>query len=184
MRRRRCSTGMTGRCSCSGDCVISGVSATEYGAHGRWPPLGAAVRGGCFGGVELVRDLGEALAGGALGADPVRDFGCERRGPAGCRRLGLSSGRPSLFCKQPLQLVDGNQPCAPGHLERLDEGQHAAVEGGAADAERRGCLGARVGEPLNARCLPDDRWRGGRPRRLRRSRVSLRFLVSPSQSTV
>ena len=50
--------------------------------------LGAAVGCWCSGGVELARDLGEAPAGGARGADPVCDFRWERGGAAGWRRRG------------------------------------------------------------------------------------------------
>ena len=159
------------------------MGALEYGAYGRWPPLGAAMGCWCFSGVEVARDFGEALAGGALAADAVRDFRCECRGPAGWRRLRLLSGRPPLFCEQPLQLVDGNQPRASGHLERLDQRQYAPVEGGATDAECRGCLGAGVGESLKACCFADDRQRRGRPDRRRRSRVSLRLLAPAPQPT-
>jgi hypothetical protein len=62
------------------------------------------------------------------------------------RRLGGSS----TFGEESLELVDRDQLRAPGHLDRLDVRENAASEGGAADAERFGGLGAGVREPLDA----------------------------------
>jgi hypothetical protein len=135
-------------------------------------------------GVELACDLTETSPGGMLGPDPVGGAGRDRGWASGAR-LGMlmrSSGPPS-FPYHALQLVDGDQPCAPGRLERLDQGQDASVEGGAADAECLGCLCSGVGESLNTCCLAYDRCRRSRPEWLRLSRVSLRFLVSSPHST-
>jgi hypothetical protein len=170
-------------CLRSGGCEISCMRAAEDGAYRRWPPLGAAVCCWCSGGVELARDLGEASTSGALSANPVRYYRCDCRGPADRRRLRVSSCRPPLLCEEPLQLVDRNQPRTPGHLERLDQGQYAPVEGGAADPKCLGCLCSGVGKSLNACCLADDRWRRGRPELGRRARVPLSFLVLPPHST-
>ena len=92
--------------------------------------------------------------------------GVERRGPARrlCRRAGVGAGAGPVLCEQALELVGGDQLGAPGHLDGLEEWQDPAVEGGAADPERLGGLGAGVGEPLDAVCLLEDRARRCRGR--------------------
>jgi hypothetical protein len=58
--------------------------------------------------------------------------------------------RPSLLCKEPVELVGGNQPRPPRHHDGLEKRQHATIERRATDAECFGCLRPRVREPLNA----------------------------------
>ena len=97
---------------------------------------------------------------------------------------GTSGGRPrssrrrarlggsSALGEQSLELVDRDQLGSPWHLDRLDVGQDAPVEGRAAETERLGRLAAGVGEPLDERRLASDHalrrparldpWRGRR----------------------
>jgi hypothetical protein len=156
--------------------------APEDRAHGRRPPLGAAVRRRCSARVEVACDLTQALACGMLCSDAVCDAARNSCRPSRFRSTRWPSSRPSSFRHQPPQLVDGNQPGAPRHLDRLDDRQDAPVERRAADAENLGRLRPRVGEPLDARRLANDhRRRCGKPGR--RRRVSLRFLTPAPQAT-
>jgi hypothetical protein len=104
--------------------------------------------------------LREALAGGVSGADALDELG--REGGGAARRSGRSSRLargPAPLGEEPLEFVGRDQACAPRHLDGLDVREDASVEGGAADAEGLGCLGACVREPLDARRLADDRLR-------------------------
>ena len=100
-----------------------------------------------------------------------------RSAPRSRLRLRLATGCLTVLDKHALELVDGNQLSAPRHLDRLDQPENATVEGRAADAERRGCLGAGVGEPLDSRRFSRDYGRRRGPIGIR---VSLRLLASAS----
>lgn len=99
--------------------------------------------------VEIARDLGEALTGGVLSADALDELGRQDGGAS-----GRAGGAPAFawwsaaFGEESFELVDGDDLRAPGQLDQLDVRQQA-VEGGAADAERLGCLAAGVGEALH-----------------------------------
>jgi len=133
--------------------------------------------------VELAGDLTQTPAGAVLGPDALDDAGGERGWPPRiCPALLSLSSRPASFRKQALQLVDRDLSGSPRHLDRLDQGQDASVEGGAADTERFRRLRACVGEALDAGRLADDLARRGR-RRVERRRVTLCLLTLASQST-
>jgi hypothetical protein len=72
------------------------------------------------------------------------------------RRYRARLAGPPTRSEESFKLVDRDQPCAPGHLDRLNVGEDPTDEGGTADAERFGGLAAGVGEPLDTRRLPDD----------------------------
>ena len=116
-------------------------------------------------GVELACDFAQAAAGAVRCLDSFDDLFGELPRAASGGRCWARSGGSSTFGDESFELVDRDQPCAPGHLDRLDVGEDASEKGRAADAERFGGLAARVGEPLDARCLPDDRRRLSRWRR-------------------
>ena len=67
------------------------------------------------------------------------------------RRLRPPSGGPAPLFDEPLELVDRNEPRAPGHVDGLEQWQHPAVESGAAHPERLGGLRPRVGESADLR---------------------------------
>jgi hypothetical protein len=109
-----------------------------------------------FGG-EFARDAGEAPAGGMAVADSVDDIGWNPGGAA-ARRLGLRlrPRRSAMLGNQSLELVDGNEFRSPGHFDRLDQREDAAVERRAAHSERRSSLCARIDESLDTRRLSND----------------------------
>ena len=116
------------------------------------------------------------MAGGALGDDSRDDVG-RNRGPASRARRWLHPGSsgPALFRNQALELVDGNEPGAPRHLDRLDQWQDASVEGRAADSKGSGSLRPGIGQPLDTGRLAGDLKRWGW-RSVERLCVSLCFL--------
>lgn len=134
----------------------SGCGAPQDGAHRRRPPLRAAVGCWCSVGVEVIRDLTKTLARGAQRENVVHELGREDPRPSWFRQPGLCSRWPTSFGDQSLELVDGDEPRSPRHLNRLDKRQDSPVEGRAADPERRGRLCAGVREPLDAGCLAND----------------------------
>ncbi len=129
-------------------------------AHGGRPPTLAAVSRRRLGGIEIPGDLGEALAGVALGTDALDNLWRHRGRTAGRCWGSLRLAR----CSAPLgdesfELVGWDQASTPRHLDSLNVGEDSAVERGAADAERLGGLGAGVSESLDPSCLAD--YRGG-----------------------
>lgn len=62
----------------------------------------------------------------------------------------------SAFGEQPLKLIDGDEDLAGRRVDRVDVGQDPPREGGGADAERPGRLGAGVAETLDAGCVTHD----------------------------
>ena len=73
-------------------------------------------------GVELASDLAEAAAGGVRGLDSFdHPFGNPPR-TASARRCRMRIGRSPALGEESFELVDWNQHCAPGHLDRLDVG--------------------------------------------------------------
>lgn len=97
---------------------------------------------------QLVREAASGVVFDSDSLSDVRRHGC----PTSARRLRcfLPAGCTTVLAKDALERVGRNQLRAPRHLDRLDQGKHAAVEGGPADTERRGRLRARVREPLDA----------------------------------
>ena len=130
--------------------------------------------------IEVIGDLAEGPASLALSPDVVYEVGRDSSWPPSLCRLPGWLSRPPPFGEQSLELVDGDEPRAPRHFNRLDQRQDAMVECRTADAERLGSLRAVVGEPLDALRLSDDlaRCRG----RIGRC-VPARFLTPTSQAT-
>jgi hypothetical protein len=136
---------------------LSPTAADENGTNGRGPPLATALRRRHAVDVQILRDRAEALPLCVLVADASDDLNRENRlatGPPRCcvRSLGL----PPSFREEALYLVDGDESRACAGFDRLDERQDALAERGAADAERCGCLGARVRELLDVGRFADD----------------------------
>jgi hypothetical protein len=146
--------------------------ASKHGPDSRRPPPCAAVGGWCSARVQVSCDLSEAPARGVLCEDPLDELGRQGRRPPASRRLRSSSSWSSLFSDEALQLIYRDETCAPGHLDRLDRGQYAPVEGRAADPERFRRLCARVCQPFDAHRLADDLARRGR-RSVKRRCLSL-----------
>jgi hypothetical protein len=107
-------------------------------------------------GVELAGDLTQAPAGDVRGLDSFHYLFGDLPRAASERRCGTRLGGLSTFGEESFKLVDRDQSCAPGHLDRVHVRENSPDEGGAADAERFGSLATRVGESLDARRLPDD----------------------------
>ena len=106
--------------------------------------------------VEVGRDLAQRSSGRALRPDVVDEVRFEDARPSPARPLRPRSSWPPLLGDKALELVDGDELRAPRHLDRLDQRQDAAVERGAADAESRGRLGARVGKSFDTCRLSND----------------------------
>lgn len=130
--------------------------------------------------VEVIRDLAERPSGITFASDEVDEVRREDLRPSSLGWRYPCASRPATFGDQPFELVDRDESRSPGHLDSLDQRQDAAVERRAAHSERSGRLCARVGEPLDTRCLSNDfdRCRGWIG-----SCVSARFLASASQAT-
>lgn len=154
------------------------LSALQDGAHSRWPPSRTTMTRRCLAVVEVARDLSQASAGGTLRPDVADEVGREGPWSSGFCRLRSSSSWPPPFGDQSLELVHRNQAGSPGHLDRLDQREDAAVERRAADAEGLGRLCAGVREPLDAGCLANDLYGRGRGFERRRVSLSLRTLAS------
>jgi hypothetical protein len=115
------------------------------------------VRGGGAACVEISSDLSKPLTGGTFGADACDDLARHGLGTPGRRERRL--GRPwrsAALLEESLELVGWNESSAPRHLDRLNVREDATVESRAADAERLGGLGARVGESFDTGRLADD----------------------------
>lgn len=105
--------------------------------------------------VEVARDLAEAPSSLALSSDVGNEVRRENLRPSSLGRRYPCVSPPPLG-EQSLELVDGDESRSPRHLDRFDQWEHAAVEGGAAHAERCGRLRARVGESLDTRRFSND----------------------------
>ena len=123
-------------------------------------------------GVELAGDLAQALTGGVGGLDSFDHLLGNLPRAAAERRCRARLGGVPAFGEESFELVDRDQPCTPGHLDRLDVWEDAPDEGRAADAESFGGLAAGVGEPLDVWRRPDDRPGLDRLRRRGRSRCT------------
>jgi hypothetical protein len=123
-------------------------------------------------GVELACDLAQAAAVVVRCLDSFDDLYGELPRAASGGWCWARSGRSSMFGDESFEFVGRDEPCAPGHLDRLYMGEDAPEKGGAADAEGLGGLAPCVGEPLDARCQPDDRRRLSRWRRCSGLRLS------------
>ena len=119
----------------------------------------------------------------ALDADPLYELWRQGCGATWRRRPRSRSSRPPLLRKESLQLVDGNEPRAPRHLDRLDERQDAPIEGGTTDAEGLGGLCAGVGKPHDPRRLAFNHQRTGRDLRWR-WRMPLSFRDPAPEATM
>jgi hypothetical protein len=140
------------------------------------------LRGSHVVGVEAARDLGEALPPPLLVADARNDLGrktCPTARTREHRRCCLGPLPPRG--QEALELVDGDETCAPVHLHGLDEGEDAPVEGRAADAERFGRPRLGVGEPLHLGHLADDH--ASVACAARRRRVAVRVLPAAAEPT-
>ncbi len=124
-------------------------------------------------GVEATRDRGEAAPPGVLRSDPL-DYIAGSAWLAAARANGSCSSRwLSALGEQTLELIDGDEDLAGRRVDSVDVGQDPPREGGAADPERLGRLGAGVAETLDAGCVTHDdkrrlcrRLSGGRRRSL------------------
>ena len=132
-------------------------------------------------GGEPTPDLTETSAGIVFGSDPLNDVGRHGFSTAwSCLRLRLPARRLPAFVDYSLEFVDGNQPRAPRHLDRVDQREDTTVEGRSADTKRCGCLCPRVGEPLDARRFSNDSGRRASP--ISSRGMSLGLLASASQT--
>lgn len=111
--------------------------------------MAAALRGRDLFGVELARDLAQALAVGVPSMDLSDQFGRQSRLSTGPRRLASSSRRLPALGEVTLELGDWDQPCTPFRLDCFDCRDDAAIERCETDADRLGGLLARVGESLD-----------------------------------
>lgn len=131
----------------------------EDGAHGRGPPLRAAMGSRRLAGVAIPSDLAQALAFRMLCLnvkfEPVGDGGGSPRR----RGLGAPPSGPASLLHEPLELVDRNEPRPPGHVHGLEQRQHPPTEGRSTHPERLGSLRPRVGESLDLRRVANDRLR-------------------------
>jgi hypothetical protein len=107
-------------------------------------------------GVEFSGDLAQAAAGGVGGLNSFDDVIGELSRAAWDLQGWASVGWPTMFGEEAFEFVGRDQSCAPGHLDRLHVWKDAPEKGGATDAERLGGLASRIGEPLDARRVPDD----------------------------
>jgi hypothetical protein len=121
--------------------------------------LAAALGGGDSVGVEFAGDLAQTVASSMGDLDSLDYLLGDPPRAASARRCRARLGWAPTFGEESFELVDRDQPCAPGHLDRLDVREDAPDKGGAADAERFGGLAAGVSEPLDERRRPDDRQR-------------------------
>lgn len=80
-------------------------------------------------GIEPGCDQVQARAFGPLGSDSFDHLGGKERRTTSSRRYWARLGGSSLFGQQSLEFVDRDQLGAPGHLDRLDIGQHTPDEG-------------------------------------------------------
>jgi hypothetical protein len=142
-------------------CLPSGTRTDENGAHRRRPPLPSAVRRrDAFGG-QRAGDLGEPSTARVLEADALDDArGKRRRSTSGASSL-TSARRHKVVAQEPLELIHGNEPLAPGELDGVDRGDDAPVDGRDAHAERLCRLPSRVGESLDLAGLPKPMRRRG-----------------------
>ena len=91
-----------------------------------------------------------------LALNAKKDLGQETCLAAGtCRRSALRSCLVPPLGENALELVDGDEARAHVHVQGLDEGEDAPVEGRGTDAECLGRLASGVGEPLDAGRLAD-----------------------------
>jgi hypothetical protein len=117
------------------------VRADENGAHRRWPPLAAAVRGRDGFVVERPCDLGESVAASVFEPNPLDNSPGQCRGcPAVPRSLG-SRGGWRCPRRNRSSSATGISRCPQGRLHAVHGRDDTAVDGGDADAERLGpCL--------------------------------------------
>jgi hypothetical protein len=160
----------------SRDGPLRGLKPTrtcKNGAHGRGPPLRAAVCGWRLAGVEVARDLAEALPLSVLELNVKHETVWDRGRSSRRRRLRAPWCRPASLPHETLELVDRNELWPPGHFHGLEQRQHSPVEGRSAHPERLSGLRPCVGESLDVRRPTYGDRRGAR----RRMRVTLRFLA-------
>jgi hypothetical protein len=74
-------------------------------------------------GVELTSDLAQGLAGGVRSLDSFDNLLGELLRAASERGCRARRGGSPAFGEESFELVGGDQPCAPGHLDRLDAGR-------------------------------------------------------------
>jgi len=91
-------------CTCTNHSTL-GVPPPEDAAHGRGPPLAAALRSRNSLGVEVAGDLSEGSSKPMFPLDPGRDFLRSRYGPAAIPRLGPRAPRSlGVFSQVALEL--------------------------------------------------------------------------------
>jgi hypothetical protein len=106
--------------------------------------------------IEAGRDPVQAYPRTVLRADSFDHLRRQDRRTTSRRRYGARLRRLSSLGNHAFEFVNGDQPRAPGHLDRVDVRQDSADEGRAADAESFGGLRARVGEPFDVRSAASD----------------------------